>query len=188
MHRAESVRHEHLRHGSQLLGKLGVVLLLTDVEAQVLQQHDLTRLQGGGLGLGVLADDILGKDDLLTQQLTQALGDRRERQALLPGALGLAEVGAGDDRRALLEQILNGGQRGHDALVARDLAGRLVLRHVEIAAEQYLLALHIGVGDRHLVVIHGFSSSVEFPRTCAEVCQTGFPPAVCRWMVSSAPC
>ena len=41
----------------------------------------------------------------------------------------------------VLQQILDGGQCRHDALVAGDGAGVLVLGHVEVAAQQDLLAL-----------------------------------------------
>ena len=58
MHGAEGVGDVDLGHAGKLLGELGVVLLLALVEAEVLKQHDLARLQRGGLGLGVLADDV----------------------------------------------------------------------------------------------------------------------------------
>ena len=88
--RAESVGDVQLRHGGQLLGEGGVVLLLTGIEAQILQQHDLAALQGRRLALGVLTHDVLGEDDLLTQQPAQPLRHGSQRQALLPLALGLA--------------------------------------------------------------------------------------------------
>ena len=90
MHGAEGVGHIQLRHGGKLPGKLRVVLLLPGVKAQILQQHDLAALQGRRLGLGVLAHDVLGEDDLLAQQLAQTLRHRAEGQAVLPLALGLA--------------------------------------------------------------------------------------------------
>ena len=87
---AESVGDVQLRHGGQLLGEGGIVLLLTGIEAQILQQHDLAALQGRRLALGVLTHDVLGEDDLLTQQPAQPLRHGSQRQALLPLALGLA--------------------------------------------------------------------------------------------------
>ena len=154
MHGAEGVGHIDLGHGGELLGELGVVLLLALVEAQVLKQHYLAGLQSGGLGLGVLADDVFGHDDVHAQQLAQALGDGLEAQVGLPLSLGLAQVGAGYDGGAILKQVLDGGQGGDDALVAGDLARLLVLRHVEVAAEQHLLAVGIEVVYGLLVVVH----------------------------------
>ena len=152
--RAEGVGDIDLRHGGELLGELGVVLLLPLVEAEVLQQHDLAGLEGGGLGLGVLTDDILGEDHVLPQQLAQALGHGSQGEGLLPLPLGLAQVGAGDDGGVLLQQVLDGGQGGHDALVVGDDAGGLVLGHIEVAAQQDLLARYVDILYGLLVVVH----------------------------------
>ena len=179
MHRAEGVGHVDLRHGGHGLGKLRVVFGLAFFKAGVFQQQNLAGLQGGGFGLGVLAHHVGGHRDGLAQQLAQALGHGSQaqlRQGLLPlllgegsgvlalfgllldpfvkAGLGLAQVRAGDNGGALLQQVLNGGQGGHDALVAGDRAGLLVLGDVEIAAQQHLFAGHLYVFDGLLVVIH----------------------------------
>jgi hypothetical protein len=106
------------------------------------------------LGLGVLAHDVLGEDHVHAQQLGKALCHGGQGQALLPLPLGLAQMGAGDDGRAVFQQILDGGQSGHDALVAGDLAGLLVLRDVEIAAKQNLFVSDVDVQNCFLVVVH----------------------------------
>jgi len=67
-------------------------------------------------------------------------------------------VGAGDDGRALLEQVLDGGQSRDDTLVAGDLAGLLVLGNVEVAAQQDLFAFDVDIVNGFLVVIHAESS------------------------------
>ena len=148
-------------------------------EAEVLQQHDLAGLQRGGLGLGVLADGVGSEDHVLAQQLAQTLGDGSQGQLLegllpllagdvglvlalldllfhvaLKGGHGLAEVGAGNDGGAVVEQVLDGGEGGDDTLVAGDLAGLLVLGNVEIAAEQDLLAFDVYIVDGLFVVVH----------------------------------
>ena len=163
------------------LGKLGIVLGLALLEAGVLEKHDLAGLQRGGLGLGVGAHHVGGKDHVPAQQLAQALGHGLHAQGLqgfLPlllgegggvlallglllgplveAGLGLAQVGAGDDRRALVQEVLDGGQGRPDALVVGDGAGGLVLGDVEVAAEQDLLALDVHVLYCFLVVVHGF--------------------------------
>ena len=74
MHGAEGVGHIDVGHGGELLGELGVVLLLALVEAEVLKQQQLARLESGGLGLGVLADDVLREDDVHAQKPGQPLG------------------------------------------------------------------------------------------------------------------
>ena len=163
MHGAEGVGHIDVRHLRQLLSEVGAVLLLALVEAEILEQQDLARLQGRGLGLGVLSDDVLSKNDIHAQQLGKSLGHGSQAQALLPLALGLAQVGAGDDGSAVLKQILNGRQSGYDTLVARDLAGLLVLGDVEIAAQEHFLALRIKIHDRLFVVVHSDSSCFILP-------------------------
>ena len=176
---AESVGHVDLGHGSQLLCEGGIVLGLALFKAGVFQQQDLTGLQGRGLSLSILAHNVAGEDDLLSQQLCQTGGYGSQSQLLLllaPGVLsersgvfalfcllfdpfvkiwlGLSKVRAGDHRRALIQQIPNGGQSSHDALVTGDGPGLFVLRDIEIAAEKDLLALHIDVTDGLFLVIH----------------------------------
>ena len=142
VHRAERVGDVQLRHRSKGLGELGVVFRLARLKAGVFQQHDLAALERRGLGPGVLADDVVRKDDLLAEKLGKALGNGGKRQlpqGLLPLflgqrrrvlalfgllfhpffklGLGLAEVRAGDDRRAAVQQIPDGRKSGHDALI-----------------------------------------------------------------------
>ena len=84
VHRAESVGDIDLGHVGKSLCKVCAVFLLTDIKAQVLKQHYLARLQRCGLGLGVIADDIVCKNDLLTEKLGKALGNGSKRQLRLP--------------------------------------------------------------------------------------------------------
>lgn len=156
VHRAERVGNVHIRHGSELLGELGIVLLLAGIKAGVLKQQDLARLERGGLRLGVGADGILGELDRLAEQLGKADGNALERQVGLGvGVLfGLAEVGADDQRGAVVQQVLDRGQSGADALVVGDLVGRLVQRHIEVHAQQHFLAGKAHVADALLFVIH----------------------------------
>ena len=176
---AESVGHVDLGHGSQLLCEGGIVLGLALFKAGIFQQQDLTGLQGRSLSLGILTHNVAGEDNFLSQQLCQTGGYGSQGQLLLllaPGSLGefcgiltlfcllfdpfvkirlgLSQVRAGDHRRALVQQIADGGQSGHDALVTGDGTGLFVLRDIEIAAEKDLLALHIDVADGLFLVIH----------------------------------
>ena len=149
---AEGVIDEKIGHGSQLLAQLRIVLGLALHIADVLQQHDFTVLQGGSLGLGVLADHVGSHDDGLAQKLAQTVGDDLQRQLRLPLALGLAHVGAEDDPCAVVHQILHGRQRGDDTLVAGDLA--VLGGDVEVAAAQDPLTLDIYGFNGFLVVVH----------------------------------
>ena len=154
VHGAEGVGHVQVRQGGQLFRQLRVVLGLAGLEPGVLQQQDLAGFQGRGLGLGVRAHHVVGEDHLLTQQLAQAHRHGGQAQLGVGAVLGLAQVGAGDDRRPVLQQIPDGGQRRHDALVAGDGAGLFVLGDVEVAAEQDLFAPHLHIPDRLFMGIH----------------------------------
>ena len=150
--RAERVVDKDVGHGSQLLGKLRVVLGLALHVADVLKQHHVAVLERGGLGLGILADNVGGHDNGLAEKLAQAVGDDLEGKLGLPLALGLAHVRAEDDARAVRDQIFDGRQCGDDALVTGDFA--VLGGDVEVAAAEDSLALYVDVTDRFLVVIH----------------------------------
>ena len=153
---AEGVVHENVSHGSELLGELGVVLGLALFKAGVLKQHDLAVLEGGGQRLCALAHDVLGHLDRLAQQLGQTVGHDLQAQLRLHFALGLAHVGAEDDAGIVLHEILDGRQRGDDALVARDLP--VLGGDVKVAAAKDALARDVDIFNRLLVVVHRCSS------------------------------
>ena len=150
--RAECIVHKDLRQRSQLLGQLGIVLRLALHEADVLQQHHVAVLQGSGLGLGILTDDVLGHHDGLAEQLAQAVRNDLQGQLGLPFALRLAHMGAKDDAGAVVDKVLNGRHGSDDALVARDLA--FLGGDVEVTAAKHALALDIDVFNGFLVVVH----------------------------------
>ena len=159
---AEGVGHVEVGHVGQSLGKGGVILLLAGLETEIFQKHDLAGLQGGGLGPGVLAHHIGGEDDLAAQQLAEALGHGGQSQGGLALPLGLAQMGAGDHGRAVVQQVVQGGQGRHDAVIIGDGPGLLVLRDVEVAAAKDPLALHVHIPDGLLVVVHLLFSFPSF--------------------------
>ena len=143
----ESVVHEDLGQRRELFGKLGVVLGLARLKADVFQQHGFAVLQFGGKGLRAFAYHVLGQLDLFAQQLGKARGNGGHGELGIERALRAAQMGAEDQTRALIQQVLDGGQGSDDALVAGDDA--VFHLHVEIAAYQYALA---GYGN----VFNGF--------------------------------
>ena len=58
MNGAEGIRNVQLCKGSELLGELGIVLLLFLVEAQVLKEQDFAGLKLGSHVFNFLADAI----------------------------------------------------------------------------------------------------------------------------------
>ena len=78
------------------------------------------------------------------------------------GGRGLAHVGAGDDGGAVVQQVLDGGQGGADALVIGDDAAAVLGHgHVEVAAQQDLLAGNVHIADGLFVVVHSRFLHIE---------------------------
>ena len=121
----------------------------------------------------------MGKEHLPAQQLGQALGHRGQGQLpqrlfpcllrqlgrilalfkllfhpLVKHGLGLAQMGASNNRRTVLQQVLNGGQGRHNTLVAGDGSCLLVLGDIEIAAQEHLLAGNVYICNGFFVIIH----------------------------------
>ena len=94
---------------------------------------------------------------LAAEQFAQALGDGRQRVLGLEFAFGrAAEVRSHHHRGAGLQRHLDAGHRRADARVFGDVA-RIVLRHVEVGADEHALAGQAAVG-------HDFVKSKDFHR------------------------
>ena len=155
---------------SQSLGKLRIVLGLTVVVTQVLQQQDFARLQCSSLCLCILAYDVLCQDNFLAQQLAQTCSNRCHGKLRLPFALGLAHMGACNYCSILLQQILDGRQRCTDTLViGDDAASVLSHRDIEVTAQQYLLARYVDVYDTLLIVVHCITLLINWNNVHIEV-------------------
>ena len=104
MGRPERVVDVQLGVVGQRLGERGVVPLLLDVEAQVLEEQRLARPQPLDGVLGAEPERVAGARDVEPEQLAQALGDRPEPEAVLDLAVGSPEMAGQDDPGALAEQ------------------------------------------------------------------------------------
>ena len=146
---AEGIVHIHVGQAGQLFAELGQVLGFFLAEAGVLQQHHVTVLHGGHGSLGVLAHHgvVVCKGDRLAQQLAQAHSHGGQAELCLGAVLGLAQMAAQDDLAAVGNELLDGGQGGDNAVVVGD--DPVLHGHVEIAANQHALALHIDVVYGH---------------------------------------
>jgi len=136
---AKGVHHEDIAQRRVLLRQFIGVLLLTLVEAHVLQQHQLARLDLDA------AQVVLDQRHLTTERLAQVVGDRLEAVFLAVDALfRAAQVRADHHRGALLQRQLDGRQRSENARVA--LHHAILHRHVEILPDQHALAGEVEVG------------------------------------------
>jgi hypothetical protein len=61
---------------------------------------------------------------------------------------------AGDDGRAVVEQIADGGERSADSAFVRYIAGFLVERYIEVAAQQNLFSSDVDILNLFFPVIH----------------------------------
>ena len=154
MGRAEGVKDKNICQGSQFPGKLGVVLLLFQAEAEVFHQHHLAGLEGGALGLGIRPHHVLGQGHGDAQQFFQVVPGREQGQLLLPLAVGTAHVRQEDHGGVVLQQIADGGQGRHDAGVVVNDSGGLVMGNVEVTAQEDLFPGDVDVPDGLLVIIH----------------------------------
>ncbi len=146
--------------GAEGLHRLGVglhraaVLLLDlalflDVEAQVLEQHDLAGLQRrAGLSRPPGRRSRAGTCTGLPSSSASRFGDGLERvlRELLP--VGPAEVAHQHEARALVEHVADRRQRRAQTLVVLDLA--VLDRHVEVDAHQDAPAREGEVFDEEL--------------------------------------
>ena len=83
----------------------------------------------------------------LPSSSAEAVGDGLEAHLRVRLALGAAEVGGEDEAGALFEGVLDGGQRGVDALVGGDFLAAGGERDVEIDAHEDAFALQIEIAD-----------------------------------------
>ena len=143
---AEGIENEDVTIGSELLGDLGIVLLLTLVKTDVLENEDLARLDGSDSLSSLLAVGVGDKGNVETRELSELLGDGLEGQlGLEAGALGTAEVAHEDDASVVLNEIVDGGQGSLDTGgVANDA---ILDRHVKVNADENALAVDIDVAD-----------------------------------------
>ena len=156
---AEGVVDVDLSHVGHSLCQSCVILGLALLEANVLKQNSLARLYLCRELLCVLADNVLRELDFLTEQLGQALCDRRQGVLHVELALRTAQVRAQNNCCVVAEQVLDGLERCADALVIGDVAV-LVLRNVEVAADDNLLTGNVNILDALLVVLHSISLSL----------------------------
>lgn len=141
----EGVVDVKLERSGELLNELRLVLGLLRVESGVLK-HDHISLRGTLDNLGdFLTDAVRGKGDLLSEELSEALGARSEGELVLRAILRASQVRADGDDGTLALEVLNGRDRGADTGVIGD--GLSVKRNVDIATNQDLLSLELFIGE-----------------------------------------
>jgi hypothetical protein len=93
MRGSERIIDVHVGQRGQGIGEGVIVLRLTRVEAQVLQQEHLPWLQGGSAGRGVGTDHVIRTRDGQSQDVAEPIRDGSHGVCGIDGTVGSSEVG-----------------------------------------------------------------------------------------------
>ena len=148
MRRAEGVVHEDITVGGEPRRKGWVILLFTNMEADVLQQEQLTRSESIHRIVGPHAERIARGWNHHLQVVRQTLRRRSQPQAVNHLPVWTTEMRGEHNRGSVLKKRLDRWDRGANARVVHHLAVRE--RHVEIDAQEDALAARIKFVDRAL--------------------------------------
>jgi hypothetical protein len=139
---AKGVVHEDVAELRHLARKRFVVLLLALVQAHVLKHHHLA-----GRDVDTV-EPVTGQAHRAPQQFSQTRGHRLQRIFRLELTFRRATKMRGHHhRRARIKRQLHARHRGANPRVLSD-ATLIVLRHIEISANENALALHLALADK----------------------------------------
>src|SRR5690606_9842297 len=93
----EGVVHVRVGQGGQGGRELRAVFGLTWLEAEVLEQDDVTCVQIADELRDAVADDLVGEPDLAAEQFGEDAGDRLHRELGLELAFGASEMRRQDE-------------------------------------------------------------------------------------------
>ncbi len=154
---SESIIDEKVERSGKLFNESSLVLGLFLVVSGVFEHDDITFLSGvDNLG-DFLSDAVGGKSDVLSEELTHALGARCKGELVFL-SVRASQVGADSDDGTLRLQVLDGRDTGSDTGIVGD--GLSVKRNVDIATNQDLLSLELVIGEIFDGLL-GFEGGVE---------------------------
>ncbi|KFB70704.1 MAG: hypothetical protein AW09_004194 [Candidatus Accumulibacter phosphatis] len=125
----------------------GALTLFFEMEAKVFEQDDFTRLDRGAGGLDFRANAIGQELHLASEQPRESGGHRRKTVLRHDLAVGTTKVRHENDGCTMVQSILDRRQGRLDPLGIGDGAGGLVLRDVEIDANQRAFAFEGEIFD-----------------------------------------
>ena len=133
--------------------RVDALALLLDVVPQVLEQQHAALGRVRACRLRLRPDAVSDEADRPCEELLEGSGDWSQRALRLPRAVRPPQVGAEDDRLgARLEAVPDALQRALDSRSVGDFARvGLVLRHVEVAADEHALPGHAHAPEQPLV-------------------------------------
>jgi hypothetical protein len=135
----EGVIYVSISQSSKRRRKLGVVLRLTGLEADVLEQQHLARLERVCSCLLCRPGDTSRQGNRPTEQVAQPIRNWPQRKGLVNLALRTPQMRTDDDRSTCIKQVLQGRQRSPDSGVVADYA--VAQRDVQVSTYEDGLAL-----------------------------------------------
>ncbi len=171
MCRSERVVDVKIAERRQLAREGGIVCFLLAVEANVLEQDEITvgeRRRGFARGL---ADAIGGECDRESEARAELARYRGERIFRARRTVRAAEVREHDRARALLVQVAQRRERRHEPRLVGD--GAVLHRDVEIFADDDALAADVEILEREEVHLREYSVNLSrgiVGRTATRVC------------------
>jgi hypothetical protein len=158
---SESIVDEEVERSGKLFDESSLVLGLFLVVSGVFEHDDVTFLGGVDNLADFFTDAVRGKSDILLEELGQALGARGKGELVFL-SVRAAQMGAHSDDGTLLLQVLDGRDTGSDTGIVGDLLS--VERDVDIATNQDLLSLKLGIGEVRDGLL-GFEGGVDSERS-----------------------
>jgi hypothetical protein len=151
MGHSERIHDEAVGQASQLSRKSVIVAFLTRMEAQVFEKAHISRRHFSNRFDHRWTDAIIQRGNGPAQKGSQPLAHRSQAQGIVDLASGSTEVGAQHHLALPLQQVLDGGQGGAQAMIViGDEFRALLNRHVEVNPDQDGLSVDIQLGERTL--------------------------------------
>ena len=117
------------------------------MKAEVFEKDNITGLQLGAGLFGCRAGAIGDELDRFSEQFFQFRRDRLKGVFVHLLAVGTSEVAHQHDGSAVAEHVFDRRERGDNALVVGDRAGRFVLRDIEIHTDERAFAGEVEVAE-----------------------------------------
>ena len=128
--RSESVVDIDLDAGRELLREVRIVLLFLRMEAEIFEQDDFMPSRPSARPGPMQSGAMITRTPGSSSASRDATGARLISG--YPFTLGTAEVAGQDQRRAVIESVLDGGERRLDAFVAGDFKSAGSERNIEV--------------------------------------------------------
>ena len=127
-------------------GEIIVVAFFFGVVTDIFAEHHFTGFQAGAQGDGFFGKDIVGEFYFSAEEFFQSRGDGTDRHFRHSLPFGTTQMGKNHKRRALFQNIVEGGNAFFHAHQLGDVAF-FIHRHIIIGAEQNSFAFEITVAD-----------------------------------------